>query len=263
MLKRFKVSVFIFFISSPYILYGESSLYGFGTDVSDNSNLQDTNTINNLKQKIAKQDERIDGLTTIIEGLSTSINELKMKKNTSFSSSTMDNSNNNDILLKKLAKMIDNINNTYVTKIELSKILNCQSITKKDSVKSRVLSSKSKSISSIYSEGVRLFVKKHYSDSKKKFIITDERGYKTAASNYYLGEISYYTKEYKDAIFYYKKSAGINDKTSYIDVLLLHTAISLEKTNQKSQAKIFYKNIIENYANKKSAKIAQDRIKNL
>ena len=44
-----------------------------------------------------------------------------------------------------------------------------------------------------YSEGVRLFQKKRYDEAKKRFVLTDTRGYKPAASNYYLGEIAYYT----------------------------------------------------------------------
>jgi TolA-binding protein len=78
-----------------------------------------------------------------------------------------------------------------------------------------------------------------------------------------LGEIAYYTKKYEDAIFYFKKSAGIYDKASYIDTLLLHTAVSLEKTGDKGQARAFYENIIENYAGKKTAKIAKERLKKL
>ena len=99
--------------------------------------------------------------------------------------------------------------------------------------------------------------------AQKRFEITDAKSYKPAASNYYLGEIAYYTKKYEDAIFYFKKSAGIYDKASYIDTLLLHTAVSLEKNGDKAQAKVFYENIIENYAEKKSAKIAKDRLKKL
>jgi len=78
-----------------------------------------------------------------------------------------------------------------------------------------------------------------------------------------LGEISYYTKKYEDAIFYYKKSAGLNDKASYIDTLLLHTAISLENRGELDQAKVFYENIIANYPNKKTAEIAHSKLKKI
>ncbi len=118
-----------------------------------------------------------------------------------------------------------------------------------------------KSTSKLYSEGVRLFANKRYDEAKKRFDITDVEGYKSAASNYYLGEISYYTKKYEDAIFYFKKSAGLNDQASYIDTLLLHTAISLEKSGDMGQASIFYENIIANYPAKRSAEIAKEKLK--
>ena len=132
-----------------------------------------------------------------------------------------------------------------------------------ESSKTQVNNLAGKSNATLYSEGVRQFVKKRYSEAKKRFTITDTKGHKPAASNYYLGEIAYYTKQYEDAIFYFKKSAGLYDKASYIDTLLLHTAISLDKTGEKGQARIFYENIIENYSGKKTAQIAKDRVKKL
>ncbi|MCB4777617.1 MAG: hypothetical protein LGB72_05305, partial [Sulfurovum sp.] len=62
------------------------------------------------------------------------------------------------------------------------------------------------------------------------------------------------------AIFYYKKSASLHDKAGYMDVLLLHTAISLDKTGEKEQARIFYENVIENYPGRKSTTIAKKRL---
>jgi TolA-binding protein len=164
--------------------------------------------------------------------------------------------------------MIDQINENYVSKEELQRILKSKgsykapSSVKKNSVSTEE-SLSAKSNGKLYSEGVRLFNKKRYNEAKKRFTITDTKGYKPAASNYYLGEIAYYTKKYDDAIFYFKKSAGLYDQASYIDTLLLHTAISLDKTGDKAQARAFYENIIENYSGKKSARIAKDRLKKL
>jgi len=45
--------------------------------------------------------------------------------------------------------------------------------------------------------------------------------------------------------------------------LLLHTAISLERTGEKAQAKAFYENIVENYEGKKTASIAKQKLKKL
>jgi len=254
------------------ICFGSSldaeSLYGFGVEEEEDSSTfsqsKPLNTMAAMRQHIVAQDERIDGLTTIIEGLSASVNELR----SSNMNQTQENSTqNSDALLQKLAGMIDEINANYVRRDELNKVLGQKtktvSKTKKSTASKQQTSLSSKSNAALYSEAVRHFVKRRYDEAKKRFSITDTKGYKPAASNYYLGEIAYYTKQYEDAIFYFKKSAGLYDKASYIDTLLLHTAISLHKTGEKSQARIFYENIIENYPSKKTASIAKDRLKKL
>jgi len=259
-------------VVSSLLLQAEPSVYGFGRSESNThtsqSSVNSRRTLSALKQRIAQQDERIDGLTTIIEGLSASLNELQMKQ--THIPAVVESGQSNDALLQKLAAMIDDINENYVSREELQKALGNSSAPKKSTAKSSVKSDKKekeslqgKSNATLYSEGVRLFVKKRYSEAQKRFTVTDIKGYKPAASNYYLGEIAYYTKKYEDAIFYFKKSAGIYDQASYIDTLLLHTAVSLERSGDKGQAKAFYKNIIENYSGKKSAKIAKQRLKKL
>ena len=220
-----------------------------------------------LKRRIAELEERVDGLSSLVEGLSITINELqapgRLQPATSGGSNT-----DNTALLKELGAMIDQINENYVSKEELQKILKSKGsykvpVAAKKSSVSTGESLDEKSNGKLYSEGVRLFNKKRYNEAKKRFTITDTKGYKPAASNYYLGEIAYYTKKYDDAIFYFKKSAGLYDQASYIDTLLLHTGISLEKTGDKEQARAFYENIIENYGSKKSARIAKERLKKL
>ena len=265
------------FVASSLLLQAEPSVYGFGSSErsthTPQSSVSAKRTLSALKQHIAQQDERIDGLTTIIEGLSASLNELQMKRTER--PVIVERGQSNDALLQKLAAMIDDINENYVSKEELQKALGKKgmykkSVSKKSTTKTSVKSDKNekdslqgKSNAKLYSEGVRLFGKKRYAEAHKRFTVTDTKGYKPAASNYYLGEIAYYTKKYEDAIFYFKKSAGIYDQASYIDTLLLHTAVSLEKSGDKGQAKAFYKNIIENYSGKQSAKIAKQRLKKL
>jgi TolA-binding protein len=199
--------------------------YSFGSSQEDSTTKRSLAT---MKHKIAQQEERIDGLTTIIEGLSISLNELRYAKK------------------------------------ELQSLLKQHTPKKKTtSKKAKKTSSKGKDNATLYSEGVRHFGKKRYDEAQKRFTVTDKKGYKPAASNYYLGEIAYYTNKYEDAIFHFKKSAGLYDQASYIDTLLFHTAVSLEKSGDKEQAKMFYENIIENYPTKKTAKIAKQRLKKL
>jgi len=256
--------VFLFISCITILSVAEPSVYSNNNGFYNTDKIVAKNkkTISLLRQKIIQQNERIDGLMSIVEGLSSSVNELKNTQETKSTSGTQ----NDTALLKELGKMIDDINANYVSKHELQSILNNTStVNKTKTVTTKKIEDKldNKNVKELYSEGVRLFVKQRYDESKKRFLITDTKGYKPAASNYYLGEIAYYTKMYEDAIFYFKKSAGLYDKASYIDTLLLHTAISLQNNGEKEQAKAFYENIIENYADKKTASIAKDKLKTL
>ena len=266
--QKYIRNLFLFLVLSSTALLAEPSVYGFsnldnGSTSSQSMVLQNKRTIVALKRQISEQNERIDGLTSLIEGLNATMGELQERGG---GSSSMGTGNDNTVLLKELGAMIDNINDNYVSKEELQKILKSKGKYTPFSKEKTTISEESlddKPTSKLYSEGVRLFVKKRYSEAKKRFTITDIKGYKPAASNYYLGEIAYYTKKYEDAIFYFKKSAGLYDQASYIDVLLLHTAISLEKSGDKAQARAFYENIVENYQGKKSARIAKEKLKKL
>lgn len=269
MFKRIAAQGAWLLLIGTMLLQAESSVYGFGydedTDTVSDAPVSSTGSSAALRQQVAQQQERIDGLTTVIEGLSASINELQQSR-AAMGPASGNGSASDDQLLKKLAAMIDEINANYVTKAELRAALGQKSVEKVSSVNE--VSKEQNSLQGtsnevLYNEGVRYFVKQQYDEAQKRFTLTDTKGYKPAASNYYLGEIAYYTKKYEDAIFYFKKSAGLYDKASYIDTLLLHTAISLENTGDKGQARVFYENIIENYAGKKTAKIAQDRLKKL
>jgi len=225
--------------------------------------IQNRKTITALKRRVSELEERMDGLTSLVEGQNATIAEMKMANSMGAGNPA---GSDNTALIKELGVMIDKINASYVSKEELQKILGGKKIAvSKPAMKKQGKSEsfEGKSTAKIYSEGVRLFVKQRYDEAEKRFTITDTKGYKPAASNYYLGEIAYYTKKYEDAIFFYKKSVSLYDQASYIDVLLLHTAISLEKTGDKAQAKTFYKNIIDNYPDKKSAKIAKEKLKKL
>jgi TolA-binding protein len=235
--------------------------------------IQNRKTITVLSRRVGELEMRLEGLTSLVEGLNATIAEMKMSGNMLSPSSNTGNAANsaNTALIKELGVMIDKINASYVSKEELNAALKGKKIPSKKVTSPKTTtktepsgeSLDGKPTSKIYSEGVRLFVKKRYDEAEKRFMITDKKGYKPAASNYYLGEIAYYTKNYDDAIFYYKKSAGLYDQASYIDVLLLHTAISLEKTGDKAQAKTFYNNIVDNYPDKKSASIAKNKLKKL
>ena len=255
---------YLHFVAALYVvsslgLYAEPSVYGNSTTFSSPQKAihQNKQTIANLQRQLRQQDERIEGLKSIVEGLSETIHQLEQ-------SQSLNGSVQGSNRLQDLGTIVEKINTNYVTKEELESALGGKKIASHSVSKPiPVTENTTTNVSDLYTQGVRLFVKRRYDEAKKRFVDTDAKGYKTAPSNYYLGEISYYTKQYEDAIFYFKKSAGINDKASYIDTLLLHTAISLENRGESDQAKAFYENIIANYDGKKTASIAREKLKRL
>ncbi|HHO41807.1 MAG TPA: tetratricopeptide repeat protein [Epsilonproteobacteria bacterium] len=207
-----------------------------------------------LEQKIEQQNQRIDGLVSIIEGLAQQLNASKNE----------DSTNNQNELIKELASMIDKINENYVTKEDLAKALGSSKVdVSKPDVKQIDKDLVDKSPQELYQAAVLLYRSGEYDQAKEKFEAVEKKGFQVAATNYYLGEVAYYTKKYEDAIFYFKKSVGLDDKASYMDTLLLHTGIALENTKDNAQAKKFYENIIANYSSKPSASIAKKRLEGL
>lgn len=266
MLKRSKIIFLGLLVLSTFLSAYEPSVYGagdidsaspYGLTKTEKAVLENKKTIQMLYNKITEQQRKIDGLTTIIEGQNREVFELKEQlasQQSMTSSSSMDDNGTYSLLLE-LGQTIDNINNTYVTRDELKKAL-AGSRPSSPSLGSPVGSNSADT----YRKGVQFFGKRNYQAAKEHFEQTVADNYKPAASNYYLGEIAYYTHNYEDAVAYFKQSSTLYDKASYMDVLYLHTAISLDKTGKKDQAQAFYQYVIDNYPNNKSASIARNRM---
>lgn len=268
-MRRISRVIALVVLSFP-LLHAESTLFGPSKSelAAQQAAIENKNELDFLRQRVQELNERVDGLTTVVEGLNASINKLQTTQGTisaeefALLSAKVDR-------LSQSSSTNENIppKNTQI----IEQNLNTQSIS--SSVKPQgnepsgeeeiAASFTGKSDMELYSEGVRLFQQQKYTESEMRFLATEKNNYKSASSNYYLGEIAYYTKKYKDAIFYYKKSAKMDDKATYIDILLLHAGISLEKTGDKAQAKKFYESIINGYPDAKSAKIAKEKLQGL
>jgi len=281
MLSRNKIIV-VGFMSLASLLYAyEPSVYGagdinavnpYGLTQTEKSILENKKTLQMLYNKMTEQQRKIDGLTTVIEGQNKEILELKEQLESQLNQQKASSSDANRTysILLELGKSIDKINNTYVTKKELQNLLvgsrtspNLDSSTlDSPSLGSPLGSSNSMDTNpdDIYRKAVQLFSNRSYAAAKARFEQMVAMNYKQAASNYYLGEIAYYTHNYQDAVAYYKLSASLYDQASYMDVLFLHTAIALEKSGEREQARSFYQHVIDTYPNKKSAAIARNRM---
>ena len=246
---------------------------------------------NNQANEFDSLRERVDGLQTIIESINTSThnNKLKIKsledensRKSEYDKRIIESIQVNTKDVEKIhlqiieiSKLLDVINLSYVTKDEFNSLVNdmnkLKSLMLKDS-SSKDSTNKSKTIKSKDSElpnadvekkAKALYDKKSYSESVELYKELAEKNYKPALSNYMIGEIEYYRKNYADAIAYFKKSATLHSKAGYMPVLMLHTAASMEKIGDVKNAKVFYDAIITQYPESEHAKSAKSKLNSI
>jgi TolA-binding protein len=270
-------------------------------------------SLKGLKSSFETISQRIDGLESVYEGDGKKLNDTVIKLNELTQQSQLheneiktvkevttqilqiqeENSksyNENLDKLKKaideLAKVVNNINNEYISQKEFKSNME-QFVTKKefDALKKELLnqttSSNNKTNNTTKSNSE---IPKEYANlsnaellEKAKELFRDDfftpaipifeylikNHYKPAESNFYLGEIWYYRKQYNDAIRHYKESAMLYDKASYMPKLLLHSAISFENTSDYENAASFYTTLINSYPDSTEAQTANKNLSQL
>jgi len=255
--------VVLFLLAGAVLVWAEPSVYS-GAYSSDKRIRRNQAAIYKLRQQVAQLQEEIEGMRSIIEGLNRTVGQLQQQRS----------GGTNQTAMNVLAAQVDKINQNYVTKAELRQALKGARIAagpaaaapakKPKKPQSATTPSGSglekASSSALYSKGVRLVAKKRYRDAKKRFDILARRGYKKASTHFYLGEIAYRTGQYATAIDEYKQSAELNENAAYMDKLLLHTGLSLEKNGDKAQAKRFFQAIVDGYPDTVSAKVAKKHL---
>ncbi len=202
-----------------------------------------------MNRIILEQSERLDGLSSLIEGLNASIGAMEAEKKSYIG--RIEKLEAEVANLRKRVAALESMKKTSV----VSETSSVKSSSKKEVKKTK------KTPAQIYTQAVRDYMKKRYDNAIEGFEASLEYRYKPAASHFYLGEISYYRKQYDDALFHYKKSAELYDKATYMPVLLLHTGISLQNRGDKDNAKRFLQSVIDGYPDTKAAKIAKQRLK--
>jgi len=250
---------------------------------------------NNQENKVESIKDRLDGLQTVLEGLIEKTHKNKIsiknldKKNSKVMLSadeyekrlskvtqinTQVNQNNAaaiekiKLIISELSTLLDSINKTYVTKDELNALVNDVNafkvlVTKelKKSVKPKKLSLKNMSNPDIAKKARAFYDKKYYTKSIEYYSYLIDVNYKPARAHYMIGEMNYYRKNYANAIAYFKKSASLYSKSSYMPILMLHTAVAMDKTGDKKNAKSFYEAIIAKYPDSEYTKNAKKFLK--
>ncbi|PLY04582.1 MAG: hypothetical protein C0625_16050 [Arcobacter sp.] len=241
----------------------------------------DSQKLNESVLKLNEIIKKVEENSTLTEKHSTDIENLKnvtsqmltMQEEFAKSIASLKNA------ISKLSATTNTINKAYISEKEFKSNMN-QFITRaefnalknslgvKTSNKSKT-ETKVKKISSgndkksMMDEAIRLFKKDYFTKAIPMFEELIAANYKPATNNYYLGEIWYHRKKYSDAITYFKTSAMLYDKASYMPKLLLHSAISFEKTKDFSNAANFYSSLIDIYPNSKEAKTATKNLSSI
>lgn len=217
------------------LLFGAISLNAVSAFNSGNSSVD----IQELQEKIEGISSLINGLNAKISKLENKIADLEIKVNNTPSS-----------VASSASKQSDIKNNEIATKSSVKSDKNNKQINN---------DFKSKKKSEIMDEANLMYKDKDFNGAFKRYSFLSSKKYESGKTNYMLGEISYFKKEYANAINYYKKSISFESKAAYTPKLLYHTAISFDKIGDVKSANMFFKVLKEKFPNSKEAKASPNR----
>ena len=249
---------------------------------------------NNQANEVDSLRERVDGLQTIIESISSSARENKLKIKSLDEKNLLDQKNSSEydkrvnetieqnskyilvntqniekinLQIMEISKIIDSINRAYVSKDEFNTLVNdvnnFKDLVVKEMQKSQKPLYDNMKTGDIETQARALYDKKDYDESIKLYKHLIDKNYKPARSHYMIGEMYYYKANYADAIAYFKKSASLYSKADYMPILMLHTAVSMDKTGDKKNAKVFYNAIIKQYPESSYAETAKSKLSSI
>ena len=237
------------------------------------------------EQTKVDKEQSLQDIKNITEQLKVTSEEIKSNFKVSFDENFKNLKKLEDTILK-LTTRLNEINADYISQNELKENMS-QFITKdqynemmvkfnklvtfvnkqaKQVEKEREKKKKdkfSKPKKELLADAKKLFRKNYFTKAIPIFEYLIKNNYRPAESNFYLGEIWFYRKKYKTAIHHFKTSMMLYDKAKYIPKLLLHSAISFEKTNDLENAANFYGTLIDVYPETKEAKEAQKNLTNI
>lgn len=250
--------------------------------------------LNNLQSYYDELNQKIQGISSVYENDSESLNKAKrtisnLNNNIEATSLTIENLkklsiSNSDGLINlekrlddfislqednnnKITKLLNNINNNYVSKKEFDELVsfvNSKKNSKKVNKKNSSLKTNKKLTNKEKFKQAVAMVKRDYLTKSIPFwndLLLAK--YKPASSNFYMGEVRFGKKQYEKAISHYKTSMMLYDEASYIPTLLLHSAISFEQIGDKENAINFYSTLVDTYPSTKEAIKAQKLLNKL
>ena len=298
-MKRIILATSFVAITSLNLVAAEPSAFGagnldssspYGLTSSEKTVLQNKQNLkkisvksNNQANQVESLRERIDGLQSIVESLSRKsqnnkrlLSELqdnnseKLKNSDEYEKRLSEVSEKNRLVIEELSKLVDNINTTYISKDEFNGLVN--DVNKFKELVAKELKGKSKSKETnlskmsnaeVSKKAKAFYTKKYYTNAIEYYSYLITKNYKPAIAHYMIGQMKFKRKNYSEAISYYKKSAALYSKASYMPDLMLNTAISMEKTKDKKNARAFYNGVIAKYPDSSQAKSAKKHLQSI
>ena len=281
----------------PLSLYAEKSAFGagdlnspspYGLTKAEKHILNNKETLNDIdgtvrknRSRISSIEESLSGVRSIVEGLNEQEHEDKVFLQSMKGSSEQMNQRIDEIVLNhdenikqlktvmsELSSLIDTINSTYVSKEEYNKLakeINTFKIDVSRQLKKIAKAGSNpldnKSNAQVAKDADALFKKEKYADAIDMYEHLISKNYKPARSHYYIGESYFQLDEYSNAIAYFKESAKRYSKAKYMPKLMLHTAISLQKTKDIEGSQQFFQALIAKYPGSSEANKAEKFLK--
>lgn len=218
-------------------------------DVNTNQNIKDSD-IQNLQEQISNNTKNIQLLKDSLNDINESISQIQ-----EILSSEIKKQNNNATELLNTNRIINSDNNatkpqsnTLESKEDSNDVQFDKDITRRGD---------------IFKEARTLTYTKKFDEAIARYKWFIEIDYKKAESNYMLGNISYEQNYYNDAIYYYKESAILDDKATYMPRLLLNSANSFRVLKDTENAKKFYNSLLSLFPNSNEAKEAKTQLNKL
>ncbi len=210
--------------------------------------------------KIEQMQETIEGLRSVVESMSNKIGKTGQRLNEISADSTKAGNEDIDALQSQIDTLKKSSENNYLKiKSALEKLTNVMgspSKTVKKNDRPKPKQKVTKSNAQLIKSAVSDYRANRHTKAKQSFTILADKNYKPAETNYYLGEIAYYKKQYEEAIYHYKKSVGYYDKADYMPTLLLHTGLAFEKQGDNANAQRFFDTVLSTYPDSAQANLA-------
>lgn len=232
--------------------------------------------ITNAQADISETKQNIEGLQSVIAGLSENNQKLNIRLN------DIDNAIKEDINVQiAQIKKVQEEQNEKLDKLTaavtaLGEALGGKKTTKTENKKADSKKAETKSEKApqtkneqpdftkqesavVASNAQKNFGEKKYKEAKAAYEYLVSKNYRPALSNYMLGEIEYAQGNYAAAMPYYKASVNLYDKGDYMPRLLYHAGISSDKIGKKEDANKFYAALKQIYPESPEAKAAPNR----